>query len=222
MTDKQIGDKIRKSLSIVAHKQHLRIEQRLAELDAEAKYARQALLEADSANHGMLKSRERKQDAISATIKASEKAHANYEKSVEALQFVQSLGVSNMASAIRSLEKAVEDADKDQTVTRAAYDRVCCELPSFEEKAEAVKKNLRKRMPSFVRFVKQGMISLWLRRRETLPVRFVWRVMLETTGNIYLAILFLSLVRLFDKRRGSERHGRRYWWVDSGLLLGCL
>ncbi|RKK89621.1 hypothetical protein BFJ71_g12146 [Fusarium oxysporum] len=64
MTDKQIGDKIRKSLSIVAHKQHLRIEQRLAELDAEAKCARQALLEADSANRGMLKSRERKQDAF--------------------------------------------------------------------------------------------------------------------------------------------------------------
>ncbi|EXA35299.1 hypothetical protein FOVG_13391 [Fusarium oxysporum f. sp. pisi HDV247] len=108
MTDKQIGDKIRKSLSIVAHKQHLRIEQRLAELDAEAKCARQALLEADSANHGMLKS----------------------------------LGVSNMARAIKSLEKAVEDADKDQTLTRAAYDRVCRELPSFEEKAEAVKKKL--------------------------------------------------------------------------------
>ncbi|KAM5520089.1 hypothetical protein FOXYSP1_18513 [Fusarium oxysporum f. sp. phaseoli] len=142
MTDKQIGDKIRKSLSIVAHKQHLRIEQRLAELDAEAKCARQALLEADSANHGMLKSRERKQDAISATMKASEKAHADYEKSVEALQFVQSLGVSNMARAIKSLEKAVEDADKDQTLTRAAYDRVCRELPSFEEKAEAVKKKL--------------------------------------------------------------------------------
>ncbi|RKK89638.1 hypothetical protein BFJ71_g12162 [Fusarium oxysporum] len=47
-----------------------------------------------------------------------------------------------MASAIKSLEKAVEDADKDQTVTRAAYDRVCRELPSFEEKAEAVKKKL--------------------------------------------------------------------------------
>ncbi|EMT69443.1 hypothetical protein FOC4_g10003165 [Fusarium odoratissimum] len=145
MTDKQIGDKIRKSLSIVAHKQHLRIEQRLAELDAEAKCARQASLEADSANHEMLKSRERKQDAISATMKASEKAHADYEKSVEpveALQFVQSLGVSNMGRAIKSLEKAVEDADKDQTVTRAAYDRVCRELPSFEEKVEAVKKKL--------------------------------------------------------------------------------
>ncbi|KAG7405895.1 hypothetical protein Forpe1208_v013829 [Fusarium oxysporum f. sp. rapae] len=142
MTDKQIGDKIRTRLSTVAHKQHLRIEQRLAELDAEAKCARQALLEADSANHGTLKSRQRKQDAISAALKVSEKAHADYEKTVEALQFVQSLGVSNMASAIESLEMAVEDTDKDQRVAHAAYARVCRELSSFEEKAEAVKKEL--------------------------------------------------------------------------------
>ncbi|KAF4944819.1 hypothetical protein FGADI_12414 [Fusarium gaditjirri] len=142
MTDAQIGDKIRKSLSTVVHKQHLRIKQRLAELDAEAKCARQALLEADSANHGVLKSRERKQDAVSAALKASEQAHADYEKSVEALEFVQSLGASNMASAVESLKKVVQDSDKDQRVARAAYDRVCRELSKLEEKAEVIKKTL--------------------------------------------------------------------------------
>ncbi|KAF9761688.1 hypothetical protein IL306_003745 [Fusarium sp. DS 682] len=145
MTDQQIGDKIRKTLSVIADKQQATINGRLAELDAEANRASSTLVDAKLAVSELLEDQKRQANFLAEASKRSDNAQTICKTAANALTQMQALarlGNNNFNKAIEDLDQAVRDAVVDQEEAITNYKKAYKELENTNEKLEDAKKTV--------------------------------------------------------------------------------